>query len=288
MSGTDEKVKFDLVIKNRLLDFLGEDVRTGDITSEYVCDDRQARARIVSKGEGILAGMEETEILFELLNCRIFDSLADGENVVPGQIIASLEGNVKNLLLGERVALNILSRMSGIATKTNEFVEKVKVINEITRIAATRKTTPGFRFFEKKAVSLGGGDPHRYALDDMILIKENHIRMGGGIGSALEKAREKAPFAKKIEIEVENLSQFREAMRFGADIIMLDNMTPGETKECREYLETKHEGRIRPLIEISGNMNLDNLEEYAPYADIISVGSLTHSYDSLDFSMLVD
>ena len=288
MSGTDEKVKFDLVIKNRLLDFLGEDVRTGDITSEYVLDDRQARARIVSKGEGILAGMEETEILFELLNCRIFDSIADGENIVPGQTIAGLEGNVKNLLLGERVALNILSRMSGIATKTNEFVEKVKVINEFTRIAATRKTTPGFRFFEKKAVSLGGGDPHRYALDDMVLIKENHIRMSGGIGPALEKARGKSPFAKKIEIEVEDLSQFREALRFGADIIMLDNMSPGETRECREYLDLEHEGGMKPLIEISGNMNLDNVEEYAPYADIISVGSLTHSYDSLDFSMLVD
>jgi len=288
MSGTDEKAIFDPGIKNRLLPFLEEDIRTGDITSEYVLDDRHASARIVSKEEGILAGMEETEILFELLDCRVLDPVADGGKVVTGQVIASLEGKVKNLLLGERVALNILSRMSGIATKTNEFVEKVRVINEFTRIAATRKTTPGFRFFEKKAVCVGGGDPHRYALDDMVLIKENHIRIAGGVRAALEKARRKSPFPKKIEIEVEDLSQFREAMRFGADIIMLDNMSPGETKECREYLELEHVGGMKPLIEISGNMNLENVESYAPYADIISVGSLTHSYDSLDFSMLVD
>lgn len=288
MSEMDEDVGFGIEIKDMLQDFLKEDVRTGDITSEYLLPDKWVRGKIESRSHGILAGMEEIKILFRFLNCRMTDSALDGLNIVPGQLITRIEGNVKSVLRGERVALNLLSRMSGIATETNKFVEKVRSIDKNVRIAATRKTTPGFRFFEKKAVRIGGGDPHRYALDDMILIKENHIKICGSIRSAMERIKGNVPFSKKIEIEVESFPQFKEALGYGPDIIMLDNMSPKETEECREHLnEIRPSGCIGPLIEISGNINLGNIRKYAPFADIISVGSLTHSFDSLDFTMLL-
>jgi nicotinate-nucleotide pyrophosphorylase (carboxylating) len=268
---------------------LREDRRTGDITSESLLPKITARARIIAKEGGVVAGIEELVTLFRLSNCIIRNPVPDGSEISTGTVICTVEGDVKDLLRTERVGLNILARMSGVATITRQFVDKARAVNENVKIAATRKTTPGFRYFEKKAVRIGGGDPHRYSLDDMVLIKENHIRACGGVTEILKLAGEKIPFSKKIDIEVETLDQFREALRFAPDIIMLDNMKPSEAKECREHLDKIMPTRSgRTLIEISGNITMENVADYAPYGDIISVGSLTHSYKSLDFTMLMD
>ncbi len=276
-------------ITELLNSYLKEDVRSGDITSENLLPDRHARASIIAKEGGVVAGLEELIALFSLSNCVIKNPLQDGSQITPGTVLCTVEGNVKDILRTERVGLNILARMSGIATKTRKFVERVRPVNENVKIAATRKTTPGFRYFEKKAVRVGGGDPHRYSLDDMALIKENHIRACGGVTKILKQANEKISFSKKIDIEVETVDQFKEAVDFSPDIIMLDNMKPSEVRECREHLEKIKLSRSgRTLIEISGNISLENIGDYAPYGDIISIGSLTHSYSSLDFTMLMD
>jgi len=269
--------------------YLKEDIRTGDITSESLLPEIKAAASIIAREGGVLAGVEELVALFRLSNCILENPIPDGSEIASGTVVCTVEGNVKDILRTERVGLNILARMSGIATRTRQFVEKAAAVNENVKIAATRKTTPGFRYFEKKAVRIGGGDPHRYSLDDMVLIKENHIRICGGVTKILELAGEKIPFSKKIDIEVETLDQFREALRFAPDIILLDNMKPSEVRECRQHLDKMIPSRSgRTLIEISGNISMGNIVEYAPYGDIISIGSLTHSYRSLDFTMLTD
>lgn len=289
MNRVEDTDIIDPILASTLKEFLHEDVRTGDITSELLPSSGYMTARIISRDVGCIAGMEEVEVLFRILGCTVSTSIPDGAPATRDQEICIVKGPGKNILRGERVALNILGRMSGVATKTGRFVERAHSVNEKVRIAATRKTTPGFRYFEKKAVSVGGGDPHRYALDDMVLIKENHIRMGDGIGSVLKRASEMVSFSKKIEIEVETFDQFKQVLDFHPDIIMLDNMSPDEVKECREFLcNTFPEENYRPLLEVSGNITLDTVAEYAPFADIISVGALTHSYRSLDFSMLID
>jgi len=289
MNNVEDINKIDPILASTLEGFLHEDVRTGDITSERLLPSGYITARIISRDDGCIAGMEEVAALFRILGCKVSAIIPDGATFRRGQEICMVEGPGKNVLRGERVALNLLGRMSGVATKTRRFVERAHSVNGKVRIAATRKTTPGFRYFEKKAVRVGGGDPHRYALDDMVLIKENHIRMGNGIESVLKMASEIVSFSKKIEIEVETFDQFKKVLEFHPDIIMLDNMSSGEVKECREFLcDAFPVESSRPLLEVSGNMKLDTLVEYAPFADIISVGALTHSYRSLDFSMLMD
>ena len=276
-------------ISELLAGYLREDVRTGDITSESLLPEINARASIIAKEVGVVAGIEELVVLFHQSNCILRNPVSDGSKITPGTLICTVEGDVKDILRTERVGLNILARMSGIATRTRQFVETATAVNEKVKIAATRKTTPGFRYFEKKAVRIGGGDPHRYSLDDMVLIKENHIRICGGVTKILELAGAKIPFSKKIDIEVETLDQFREALHFAPDIIMLDNMKPSDVRECRKYLDKMMLSRSgRTLLEISGNISMENIGDYAPYGDIISIGSLTHSYRSLDFTMLMD
>ena len=289
MNNVEDINRIDPILASMLQGFLHEDVRTGDITSERLLTSGRVTATIISRDIGCIAGMEEVVALFRILGCTVSVIIPDGATVKRSQEICVVEGQGKNVLRGERVALNILGRMSGVATKTRMFVERARSVNGKIRIAATRKTTPGFRYFEKKAVRVGGGDPHRYALDDMVLIKENHIRMGNGIESVLKKASENVSFSKKIEIEVETFDQFKKVLEFHPDIIMLDNMSSREVKECRQFLSDLFPMESqRPLLEVSGNMKLDTLGEYAPFADIISVGALTHSYRSLDFSMLMD
>jgi len=199
--------------------------------------------------------------------------------------VMELSGSARAILSAERTVLNIMMRMSGIATETSKLVEATKKVNSKIRIACTRKTTPGFRYFEKKAVALGGGDTHRFRLDDMILIKDNHLSIIGGVREAVKQARLKTSFSKKIEVEVENPEQALEAALAGADIIMFDNMPPEEAKKTLELLEERGL-REKVLIELSGGITPENIEKYSALnVDIISMGYITHSARALDLSL---
>jgi len=272
-------------MRSKYQEFLNEDIGSGDITSELVIPaDAKAKGRIIAKQDCILAGASEASDVFKELGAKVLRAGKDGSPVKKGDVVLETQGPARALLAGERLALNLVMRMSGIATLTNDLVRRCKKINPRVRIAATRKTTPGFRAFEKKAVVLGGGDPHRYGLDDAILIKDNHIRIAGGVREALVRARKRSR-AKKIEIEVESAKDAHIALENGADIIMLDNFSPEDAKKLSRELKKE---KANVVIEISGGIRPDNIEEYASCADIISLGWLTHSYRSADFSMILD
>ncbi len=270
--------------------YLEEDVRTGDSTTEAIPEIHglPAVATIFAQSRCVLAGVEEVLALAELVGARGQVLAREGEWVGPSQPVITIQGSADALLRIERVALNIMMRMSGIATKTRAAVNKARAVNPHVRVAATRKTTPGFRFFEKRAVKLGGGDPHRYALDDMVLIKNNHIALAGGVRQAVEAARVNSSFSKKISCEAREESEAIEAIRAGADIVLLDNLTASEIEQLIQSLE---ELGIREcvLLEASGGINESNIEEYARTGvDIISLGALTHSFKSADFNMRID
>lgn len=272
-------------MKSKIHEFLKEDIGSGDITSELVIPSSEmAKGRIICKEDCVLAGLAEATDVFEELGARVVKSSKDGTPVRKGDVVLQVKGPARALLAGERLALNIIMRMSGIATLTDELVKKCKKTNPKVRVAATRKTTPGFREFEKRAVLLGGGDPHRMGLYDAVLIKNNHIAIAGGVAEALKRARH-GSFTKKIEIEVETVKDARTALANGADIILLDNFGPKDAKKLVKELKAE---RPNVLIEISGGIRPDNIEEYASAADIISLGCLTHSVKSVDFSMMIE
>lgn len=276
----------DRLVERRLLEFLEEDLGFGDITTDALIPEGiVVEAIIISKRDGVIAGIHEAGIIFKSLNVDFKPLVRDGDRVKRGQSIVELSGPARNILIGERVVLNVMMRMSGIATETAKLVDLARKINPEIKIACTRKTTPGFRYFEKKAVILGGGDPHRFRLDDMILIKDNHLSIIGSITEAVKRAQSKCSFSKKIEIEVENSEQALEAARAGADIIMFDNMPPEEAKKTLELLE-KEGLRDRVLIELSGGITPENIEKYiALNVDIISLGYIVHSIRALDLSL---
>lgn len=272
-------------MRSKFHEFLKEDIGPGDVTSELVvAADAKARGTIVCKEACVLAGAEEASKVFEELGLRVVSRKRDGTRLRKGDSVLVVKGYARAILAGERLALNIVMRMSGIATLTHSLVDKCRRVNPAIRVAATRKTTPGFRDFEKKAVLVGGGDPHRMGLYDAVLIKNNHIRLAGGVREAMKRAR-KGSFTKKIEIEVEDRTQAFDALEGGADVIMLDNFPPGEAKRLSRELK-----KARPdiLVEVSGGITPENIEKYASSADIISIGSLTHSFRSIDFSMKVE
>lgn len=269
-------------MRSKLQEFLKEDIGSGDITSSLVVSAKaRARARIVCKERCILAGVSEAAAVFEELGARVVKQEDDGSTIDKGDVVLEVEGLARDILAGERLALNFVMRMSGIATITHALVAKCRRINPKVRIAATRKTTPGFREFEKKAVVIGGGDPHRAGLFDAILIKDNHIKIAGSVAEALRRAK-RGSFTKKIEIEVENVSDARTAAKNGADIVMLDNFRPEAVRKLSAELK-----RLSPdvLIEASGGIGPENIQQYAAGADIISLGALTHSVKAIDFSM---
>lgn len=272
-------------MKSRIREFLREDLGSGDITSGLVVPrTARARGRIVCKEDCILAGVEEASDVFEELGAKVSKAMKDGSPAKEGDVVFEVAGTARALLAGERLALNLIMRMSGIATVTHALVEKCKRINPKVRIAATRKTTPGFRGFEKKAVIIGGGVPHRYGLYDAVLIKDNHIAMAGGIEEALRRAKRARP-AKRVEIEVQTPEEARTALAHGADIIMLDNFRPDRAVKLSAELRRKNPEIV---IEVSGGIRPENIERYAPAADIISLGWLTHSFRSIDFSMDIE
>jgi nicotinate-nucleotide pyrophosphorylase (carboxylating) len=269
-------------MKSMIQEFLREDIGSGDITSELVIPpDVSAKGRIICKEDCTLAGVEEAAEVFEELGAKVLKAKKDGAQARRGDVVLETTGPARAILAGERLALNFVMRMSGIATATHDLVERCRRINPNIRIAATRKTTPGFRAFEKKAVAIGGGDPHRAGLYDAILIKDNHIRIAGGIEEALRRAK-RGSFSRKIEIEVETPQDARKALLQGADIIMLDNFRPDAARKLSAELKRRNP---EVLIEVSGGIRPDNIEQYAPAADIISLGWLTHSFKSIDFSM---
>lgn len=268
---------------------LEEDEGFGDITSNaLIPQDKVFYAKLISKDEGILAGIDIIKEIFLEYGIDILSSKNDGDSIKKGDILLEIEGNARKILLLERTALNLLMRLSGVATKTHRVVSSVKEVNGNVRVAGTRKTAPALQKYDKMAIAIGGGDPHRYGLDDMVLIKDNHIAVVGSVKEALRLAKENVSFSKKIEIEVESVEDAVIAAENGADIIMFDNMSPEEARVSLDALIEK-DLRDGVLIEISGGITEDNILDYAPLdVDIISLGSLTHQASSLNFSLDMD
>lgn len=264
-----------------ILQALKEDITSEDITTNAVMPGPcKGQVDLICKQDGIVAGIGVFGRVFELLdeNTQMGAFVQDGDEVKKGTKMAVLTGDIRVLLSGERVALNYLQRMSGIATYTHSMAALLK--GSKTRLLDTRKTTPNMRIFEKYAVKVGGGCNHRYNLSDGILLKDNHIGAAGSVKRAVEMAKEYAPFVRKIEIEVENLEMVKEAVEAGADIIMLDNMTPEMMKEAVKLID----GRAQT--ECSGNVTKKNIGQYlAVGVDFISSGALTHSAPILDISL---
>ena len=274
------------ILKRIIKEFLEVDVGFGDITTNtLIADNIQATAEIKARENGVVAGIQEAIMVFELMNIKKLDNIKDGSTVKKDQTILKIKGRAKDILTAERTALNILMRMSGIATETNSVIKIVREINKVTRIACTRKVTPGFQYFEKRAVSLGGGDTHRFNLDDEIMVKDNHLSIFGDIRKAVEKIRKEISFSKKIEVEVETIDQVLEAANAGADIIMFDNFTPEKAAEALKLLEEKGL-RDKVTIEFSGGINKNNVKNYAKLnPDVISMGYLIHSSKSLNINL---
>lgn len=267
-------------------EILKEDIGYGDVTSNaLISDDSLSSGFIISNDFGILAGIGVVLDIFGEYGVEVLNYLDDGCSIKPGDKLVEFEGNSKTILLLERTVLNILMRMSGVASKTNRIVTMVREVNPNIRVAGTRKTSPALQRYDKEAICIGGGDPHRNSLDDMVLIKDNHISIVGDVLKALKLAKENTSFSKKIEIEVETIDDALLVAREGVDIVMLDNMGVDGVLETVNSL--KSEGlRDSVLIEVSGGITEDNILDFAVLdVDIISLGALTHSVDSLNFGL---
>ena len=266
--------------------FLQEDISNGGITSDLFIDPNSiSDAQILSREHGLLSGRNELTQIFDYFNIKSNWSFQDGEYFDSNTQIVKLNGSSKSLLLSERVSLNLLGHMSGIATSTNHAVTITKKISPNTNISATRKTLPGLRKYEKYSVIVGGGLPHRYDLNEMILIKDNHNKLITNLKESVNTARDKIDSNKKIELEVDSLESALNAVDLDVDIILLDNMTPEDISKFILKLKQISEP---PLTEASGGINFSNLESYAStQVDIISMGALTHSSKSIDFSLQI-
>ena len=274
-------------LRESLVRFLREDIGQGDLTSQYTVNkDLKSSSQIICKSEiAVVAGLEEAKIIFEICNCDSKALVNDGDIVKRDIRVMKIIGNTRAILKAERTALNLIMRMSGIATDTKKFVDIVKTVSKDIKVMGTRKTAPGLRYFDKKSIILGGGHSHRNTLDELILIKDNHLAVTTSIQSAITNARLKAGKNKMIECEVSNTKSSIEAIKSGADIIMLDNFTPEMAQKTISYLR-KSGLREKVLIEISGGVNISNIKDYAlALPDMISIGTLTHSSNSIDFSM---
>jgi len=274
-------------LRESLIRFLREDIGQGDLTSEYVVDkELKSSSFIICKSElAVVAGLEEAQIIFDMCKCDSKVLVKDGDVVKNGCKVMTIKGRTRPILKAERTALNLIMRMSGIATDTKKFVDIVKTVSKDIKVMGTRKTAPGLRYFDKKSIKLGGGHSHRNTLDELILIKDNHLAVSTSIQSAISNARLKAGKNMMIECEVSNKKSSVEAIKSGADIIMLDNFTPEMAQKTISYLR-KSGLREKVLIEISGGVNISNIKDYAlALPDMISIGSLTHSSNSVDFSM---
>jgi len=273
------------LVRDAIARFVQEDVGRGDVTTSAVVPvDARGTARIEARVDFVIAGLEVAASCFEYVGPGTVGwtpLLPDGNRALAGDVLARLEGSLHTILTGERTALNLLGRLSGVATMTRSFVDAIQ--GTPARIVDTRKTTPGLRLLEKYAVRVGGGHNHRFGLDDGILIKDNHVRAAGGVGEAVTRARNAAPHGLVVEVEVTDLSELEEALAAGADAVLLDNMTPEMVREA----VTRAGGKA--LLEASGGVTLDNVRAYAEAGvDLISVGALTHSAPTADVSLEVE
>jgi nicotinate-nucleotide pyrophosphorylase (carboxylating) len=273
------------IMEEKLKQILAEDIGQGDVTVTAIIPPKLlAKAEVIAKEDGIAAGIEEATILAEYTGLEVKVKVTDGEKIKNKQVLLQISGDAQTILSVERTLLNIMSRMSGIATKTRALTEKLEKAKVKARIAATRKSAPGLLYFDKKAVVIGSGDPHRLHLDDMILIKDNHLAIVGSVEEAVTKAKTNVSFTKKIEVEVTNIEDALKAAKAGVDIVMLDNFSPQHAKEAGERL--RKAGFTNVLLEVSGGITAENLLDYASaQVDVISLGELTHSVKALDISL---
>ena len=270
-------------IKKELLRFISEDIQGGDITS-VLLPKKKIKAKIISRQEGVLAGVKFAGDIFRLKGCNVKIIKKDGAKLKSNQIILQISGNAGTVLSCERTALNLLSRMSGIATQTNFLVSKIRKINTKTKLYSTRKTAPGLRFFDKEAIMIGGGHKHRMSLNDMVMIKDNHLLVTNSMEGIIKNARKRH---KHVEVEVENQRDAILAASSGATIVMLDNFSPVQIKKTITALQKK-KLRNKVKLEASGGINSKNIAAYAKTGvDMISVGSITNSVKGLDLSLEV-
>ena len=275
------KITMTLNVDHLIKEALQEDISSEDVTTNAVMKEAvTGEVQLICKQDGVIAGLDVFRRVFEILdeNVKIDFYCKDGDEVKKGELMGVVTGDIRALLSGERVALNYLQRMSGIATYTHSVAKLLEGTK--TKLLDTRKTTPNMRIFEKYAVRVGGGYNHRYNLSDGVLLKDNHIGAAGSVTKAVQMAKEYAPFVRKIEVEVENLDMVREAADAGADIIMLDNMTPEDMKEAIRIIDGRAE------TECSGNVTKENIDRLTSLGvDYISSGALTHSAPVLDISL---
>lgn len=271
-------------VKLHIKEWLAEDIGTGDITTlTTIPVQQQSKGIIHVKEDGIIAGLPIAELVFHEVDpsLQVTCKVKDGSLVTKGDVIMEVEGRTHSILTGERLALNLMQRLSGIATKTKQFVDALEGLS--TRLVDTRKTTPGHRLLEKYAVRVGGGYNHRFGLYDAVMIKDNHIKGSGSISEAIANARQQIPHTMKIEVEVESLVQAAEAIEAGADIIMLDNMKPELMKQAVQQIR---QSAPHLVIEASGGVSLQTIRDIAlTGVDVISVGGLTYSFHALDISL---
>jgi nicotinate-nucleotide pyrophosphorylase (carboxylating) len=274
------------ILEKKLQFLLTEDIGQGDITTGLLISEKtEVEAAIIAKEAGIIAGIEEANTLLNSLNLQVEPLVVDGEKIQPQQILLKLYGKAQTILTVERTLLNIISRMSGIATITNKLIKKIKDAKIKVKVACTRKTAPGLLYFDKKAVLIGGGDTHRFHLDDLILVKDNHIAIIGDIKKAILDLKEKSSFSKKIEIETSDIKDVLTSSEAGADIIMLDNFSPKQIKQTIKVLKKEgFYGKI--LLEASGGITTENILDFASTGvDIVSLSAITNSVKSLDVNL---
>lgn len=278
-----DNVKAFLGIREVLANFLQEDIGAGDITSDTIIPvDLKANAEVLSKSRSaIVCGLEEASILFDICGCKTEVLVEDGSKVLNGTTVMNVSGCARAILKTERTALNLIMRMSGIATETRKIADLAKGVT----ILATRKTAPGLRYFDKKAVVLGGGSPHRMRLDDMVLIKDNHLALSSDPEECIRLSRKKIGSSIKIECEAKSKEEALKVVSAGADLVMLDNFTPELARKTIEQI-TKMGKRKDVMIELSGGINQRNIQDYLQAKpDFISLGSITHSPRAADFSL---
>ncbi|PZE19225.1 carboxylating nicotinate-nucleotide diphosphorylase [Paenibacillus xerothermodurans] len=271
-------------VKRSLQLWLEEDIGMGDVTTmSTIKEQHRSKGIIHAKDDGVIAGLPVAQAVFSLVDGGLhFDlKVAEGQLVTKGTILAEVYGSTRSILLGERLALNLLQRLSGIATRTRQYVDALRGLP--VRLVDTRKTTPGHRLLEKYAVRVGGGHNHRFGLFDAVMIKDNHIKGSGGITAAIRAARDRIPHTMKIEVEVESMEQLEQALSAGPDVIMLDNMSPEQMRQAVARMKSQ---APHILIEASGSVNLETIRAIAETGvDVISVGRLTYSVQSLDISL---
>jgi len=264
--------------------FLDEDVGAGDATTGAIARGEILHAEMLCKERCVAAGLAEAVEVFARLGADAKAMVKDGDWLDAGKVALVVEGSANAILAGERTALNIVMRMSGIATKTRVLVDACRAANPKVRIAATRKTTPGFRKFEKRAVVLGGGWPHRSGLYDMVMVKDNHVQLAGGVVEAVKRVKAGTSADLRVEVEVTSMEDAIAVAKLGVDVIMIDNASPDDGRRIATEIRKL---APRTEIEASGGITGENAPDYAAWADIVSLGSLTHSYDSCDFSLEV-